>query len=71
MISLPWQLIAVFVASFSLHLVLCHFRKANCDDRVEAAKRQQHRDTMAIYRDGYCLGWEHGKADSAEIKDSQ
>ena len=67
MIQLPWQIIAVFIALFGLHLIIGYLRRTNCDERVEVAKRQQHRDSMAIYREAYLAGWVHGDQDSNKL----
>ena len=66
MVALPWQIIVAFVALFGVNLLLSHFRKTDCDERIEAAKRQQHRDTQATYRDAYKAGWDQGKQDGSD-----
>lgn len=67
MIELPWQIIAAFIALFGLHMIIGYLRRQNCDERVEVAKRQQHRDSMAIYREAYLAGWVNGAKDSETL----
>ena len=71
MIELPWQVIASLVGLVALSLVLSHLKKTNCDERVETAKRQQHRDTMASYRDSYQRGLWHGSHDQSQPKEPE
>jgi len=63
-ITIPWEIIVAFIALFGLNLMLQHWRKSDCDDRIEAAKRQTQRDTMALYRETYQTGIEQGKNDA-------
>lgn len=64
MINLPWQIIVAFVGLFALNLLLQHLRRQNCEERIEVAKRQTQRDTMAVYRETYQTGIEQGKNDA-------
>lgn len=64
MIELPWQIIVAFVALFGFNLLLQHLRHTSCEERVEAAKRQVQRDTMATYRAVYNTAREQGKNDA-------
>jgi hypothetical protein len=65
-IHLPWQIIVAFIGLFAFNLLLQYLRRVNCDERVEAAKRMQHRDTMAVYRQTYQTAWEHGQKDGQD-----
>ncbi len=67
MIQLPWQIIAASIALFGLHLIIGYLRRTNCDERIEVAKRQQHRDSISIYREAYLAGWVHGDQDSTKL----
>ena len=64
MIYLPWQIIVAFIALFAFNLLLQHLGKSNCEERIELAKRQTQRDTMAVYRATYQAGIEQGKNDA-------
>ena len=65
-IEVPWQIIVAFIALFALNLLLNYLKRQNCDERVEAAKRQERRDTMANYRNTYLCAMRHAKHDSKQ-----
>ena len=67
MITMPWQIAVACICVLMVAQVLRHLRHTDCEERIRAAKTQQHRDTMANYRDGYKSGWQHGKADQTEL----
>ena len=64
MITLPWQVIAGFIALFGLSMIINYLKKTDCDERVEAARREERRDTMAAYRQVYNTAREQGKNDA-------
>ena len=71
MITLPWQIAAAFVALFAVHMVINYLRRSDCDQRVELAKRDQHRETVHAYRDGYKRGWEHATGDAGKTDEGK
>lgn len=71
MITLPWQIAAAFIALFAVYMILNYLRRSDCDERVEMAKRDQHRETMHSYRDGYKRGLSHSLGDAKELKNEK
>ena len=66
MISMPWQIVVAVLALVGVSQLIHHLRRVDCDERIRAEKNQQHRDTMAVYRDAYTKGWRQGRNDGRE-----
>ena len=62
MISIPWQIVAAFIALFGLTQVLHYLKKVRCGELIETEKRIQHQFTMRVYRDGFLKGLNDGEA---------
>lgn len=68
MITLPWQIVAAFVALFGLYMILNFLKRANCDEKIELAKRQTQRDTMHTYRETFQAAWREASEDASKLR---
>ena len=66
MISVPWQIVVAALALVGIGQLIHHLRHVDCDERIRAEKNQQHRDTMAVYRDAHTKGWKEGFKDGGQ-----
>lgn len=70
MIYLPWQIVVAFIGWAVVTQVMAHLKKVDCQERIDAGRRDERRFALAAYQEIFRSAIFHAKDHIKDERDA-